>query len=91
MTIPAPANVPRKDPDLGHPVVPPDDPNVDRLHRGPDIDPPPTDPPLEAPSEEPGAVDPPTRACGRGVRARMSVGSFLPTCRLGFDAGASAP
>lgn len=70
MSIPSPARVPRKDPGSGHnphdqPVVPPDDPNADRLDRAPNIDPPPTEPPREAPSGEPGTVEPPARACGR--------------------------
>jgi len=48
---------------LDHPVVPPDDPNADRQDRQPDIDPPPTDPPLRAPSENPGVIEPPAMAC----------------------------
>jgi hypothetical protein len=71
MSNPSPARGPRKDPDSGRPhdqpLVPPDDPNADRVDRVPNIDPPPTDPAIKAPSEEPGTVEPPARACGREV------------------------
>ncbi len=42
-----------------HPVVPPDDPHRKDIDREPSIDPPPTDPPVEAPSEKPGITEPP--------------------------------
>ena len=41
------------------PVVPPDDPHRTDIEREPSIDPPPTDPPVEAPSEKPGITEPP--------------------------------
>ena len=41
------------------PVVPPDDPNRPDVDREPSIDPPPTDPPVQAPSEKPGISEPP--------------------------------
>jgi hypothetical protein len=41
------------------PVVPPDDPNRTNIEREPSIDPPPTDPPVQAPSEKPGITEPP--------------------------------
>jgi len=69
------------------PVLPPDDPNSDRVDRAPDIDPPPLDPPMEAPSEKPGTEQPPARACddaspspGVDVREWMKIGPFVPTC-----------
>jgi hypothetical protein len=43
----------------GQPVVPPDDPHRPDVEREPSIDPPPTDPPVEAPSEKPGITEPP--------------------------------
>ena len=45
------------------PVLPPDDPNSDRMDRAPDIDPRPLDSPIEAPSEEPGTEAPAARVC----------------------------
>ena len=41
------------------PVVPPDDPHRRDVDREPNIDPPPTDPPVQAPSEKPGITEPP--------------------------------
>jgi hypothetical protein len=41
------------------PVVPPDDPHRTDVEREPSIDPPPTDPPVQAPSEKPGITEPP--------------------------------
>ena len=41
------------------PVVPPDDPHRKDVDREPSIDPPPTDPPVQAPSEKPGITEPP--------------------------------
>jgi hypothetical protein len=41
------------------PIVPPDDPHRPDVEREPSIDPPPTDPPLDAPSEKPGITEPP--------------------------------
>ncbi len=41
------------------PVVPPDDPNRKEIEREPSIDPPPTEPPVQAPSEKPGITEPP--------------------------------
>lgn len=41
------------------PVVPPDDPNRKDIEREPSIDPPPTEPPVQAPSEKPGITEPP--------------------------------
>ena len=41
------------------PVVPPDDPHRPDVDREPSIDPPPTDPPVQAPSEKPGISEPP--------------------------------
>ncbi|HYE85995.1 MAG TPA: hypothetical protein VEA16_06550 [Vicinamibacterales bacterium] len=41
------------------PVVPPDDPHRKDIEREPSIDPPPTDPPVQAPSEKPGITEPP--------------------------------
>ena len=42
------------------PVVPPDDPNRPDVDREPNIDPPPTAPPMEAPSEKPVITEPPS-------------------------------
>lgn len=41
------------------PIVPPDDPHRTDVDREPSIDPPPTDPPVQAPSEKPGITEPP--------------------------------
>ena len=41
------------------PIVPPDDPHRKDVDREPSIDPPPTDPPVQAPSEKPGITEPP--------------------------------
>ena len=41
------------------PVVPPDDPHRKDIEREPSIDPPPTEPPVQAPSEKPGITEPP--------------------------------
>ena len=41
------------------PVVPPDDPHRPDVDREPSIDPPPTEPPVQAPSEKPGISEPP--------------------------------
>ena len=41
------------------PIVPPDDPHRKDIDREPSIDPPPTDPPVQAPSEKPGITEPP--------------------------------
>jgi hypothetical protein len=41
------------------PVVPPDDPHRKDIDREPSIDPPPTEPPVQAPSEKPGITEPP--------------------------------
>jgi hypothetical protein len=41
------------------PVVPPDDPHRKDVDREPNIDPPPTDPPVRLPSEKPGITEPP--------------------------------
>jgi len=41
------------------PVVPPDDPHRPDVEREPSIDPPSTEPPVEAPSEKPGITEPP--------------------------------
>ena len=41
------------------PVVPPDDPHRTDVDREPSIDPPPTEPPVQAPSEKPGITEPP--------------------------------
>ena len=41
------------------PVVPPDDPHRPDVDREPSIDPPPTEPPVQAPSEKPGITEPP--------------------------------
>lgn len=41
------------------PVVPPDDPHRTDVEREPSIDPPPTEPPVQAPSEKPGITEPP--------------------------------
>ena len=41
------------------PVVPPDDPHRRDVDREPSIDPPPTEPPVQAPSEKPGITEPP--------------------------------
>jgi len=41
------------------PVVPPDDPHRKDVEREPSIDPPPTEPPVQAPSEKPGITEPP--------------------------------
>jgi hypothetical protein len=41
------------------PIVPPDDPHRTDIDREPSIDPPPTDPPVQAPSEKPGITEPP--------------------------------
>jgi hypothetical protein len=41
------------------PVVPPDDPNRKDVDREPNIDPPPTEPPMRMPSEKPGITEPP--------------------------------
>ena len=107
MSIPSPPRTPRKNPDAGHPlsdqpVVPPDDPNANRLDRVPDIDPPPIDPPLEAPADEPGTVEPPARACGPGsflgtdemcpamLRVWMMVGLAATTCPSGGHTGLGA-
>jgi hypothetical protein len=50
---PGPPNAPEQ------PVVPPDDPHRPDVDREPSIDPPPTEPPVEAPSEKPGITEPP--------------------------------
>jgi hypothetical protein len=42
------------------PVVPPDDPHRTDVDREPSIDPPPTEPPVQAPSEKPGITEPPS-------------------------------
>jgi len=68
MSIPVPVKTPRKGPGSGEEphsqhIVPPDDPNADRIDRESDIDPPPTDPEIKAPAEEPGTEGPPARAC----------------------------
>jgi len=83
MSLPVPVKTPRKGPGSGRdphpqPILPPDDPNADRIDRESDIDPPPTDPPMEAPSEQPGTGKPPARAC-----VWMAIGPFLPTCGSG--------
>jgi len=83
MSIPVPVKTPRKGPGSGRdphpqPVLPPDDPNADRIDRESDIDPPPTDPSMEAPSEKPGTERPPARAC-----LWMTIGPFLPACGSG--------
>jgi hypothetical protein len=56
--------IPHPTPGLPHapeqPVVPPDDPNRKDIDREPSIDPPPTDPPVQAPSEKPGITEPPS-------------------------------
>ena len=41
------------------PIVPPDDPHRTDVDREPSIDPPPTEPPVQAPSEKPGITEPP--------------------------------
>jgi hypothetical protein len=41
------------------PVVPPDDPHSPDVEREPSIDPPTTEPPVQAPSEKPGITEPP--------------------------------
>jgi hypothetical protein len=41
------------------PIVPPDDPHRKDVDREPSIDPPPTEPPVQAPSEKPGITEPP--------------------------------
>ena len=41
------------------PSVPPDDPHRKDIDREPSIDPPPTEPPVQAPSEKPGITEPP--------------------------------
>ena len=50
---PGPPNSPEQ------PIVPPDDPHRKDIDREPSIDPPPTDPPVQAPSEKPGITEPP--------------------------------
>lgn len=56
--------LPHPTPGLPHspeqPVVPPDDPHRPDVDREPSIDPPPTEPPMEAPSEKPGITEPPS-------------------------------
>jgi hypothetical protein len=56
-------DVPHPVPGLPHapeqPVVPPDDPNRTNIEREPSIDPPSTEPPVQAPSEKPGITEPP--------------------------------
>lgn len=42
------------------PVVPPDDPHRKDIDREPSIDPPSTEPPVQAPSEKPGITEPPS-------------------------------
>ena len=64
-------------------MIPPDDPNVDRIERAPDIDPPPTEPPVE----EPEKIEPPARACAYGSDIYpewMRLGAWMPTstCEL---------
>jgi hypothetical protein len=41
------------------PIVPPDDPHRGDVDREPNIDPPPTEPPMRAPSEKPVISEPP--------------------------------
>ena len=41
------------------PIVPPDDPHRGDVDREPNIDPPPTEPPVSLPSEKPGITEPP--------------------------------
>jgi len=59
-----PAQPQRPDPEYPkspeQPVVPPDDPNRPHVDREPNIDPPPTAPPMEAPSEKPVISEPPS-------------------------------
>jgi hypothetical protein len=85
MSIPIPVKTPKDQPASGRhpqtPVLPPDDPNADRIDRAPDIDPPPTEPPMDAPSEPPGTIAPPARAREWNVADDwLMVGSILPTC-----------
>jgi hypothetical protein len=84
MSIPIPVKMPHDGPASGNhshkPIVPPDDPNADRIDRAPDIDPPPTEPPQEEP---PDTIERPVRACELEVAGDwMMVGPFLPTCGL---------
>ena len=55
--------MPHPTPDLPQapeqPVVPPDDPHRPDVDREPSIDPPATEPPVQAPSEKPGISEPP--------------------------------
>ena len=53
---------PGQTPSPEKPVVPPDDPNRPRVDREPNIDPPPTDPPVKAPSQKPVNEPPAPRA-----------------------------
>lgn len=55
--IPHPNPGPPQSPE--QPVVPPDDPHRTDIDREPSIDPPPTEPPVQAPSEKPGITEPP--------------------------------
>jgi len=41
------------------PIAPPDDPHRKDIDREPSIDPPTTEPPVQAPSEKPGITEPP--------------------------------
>ena len=55
--------IPHPSPGMPHvpeqPVVPPDDPHRPDVDREPSIDPPATEPPVQAPSEKPGISEPP--------------------------------
>jgi hypothetical protein len=51
--VPGPPKAPEQ------PIVPPDDPHRKDVEREPSIDPPPTEPPVQAPSEKPGITEPP--------------------------------
>lgn len=55
----APHPVPGQPKSPEQPVVPPDDPHRKDIDREPNIDPPPTEPPVQLPSEKPGITEPP--------------------------------
>lgn len=93
MSLPVPIKVPHEDKaqrQPQHPLLPPDDPNVDRIDRAPDIDPPPTDPPVAEPEQ----IEEPARAWAMGSDAYpewMRVGVWMPTspCALRTSLGAA--
>ena len=93
MSLPVPIKVPHDDPAAqrkpNHPVIPPDDPNADRFEHLPEVDPPPTEPPMEEPES---IIEPQVRAwsCETAYPVWMRLGELMPTSPYGLPTSLGA-